>query len=378
MRDDMRLLRHLRAYAGDALNDVFYFYSAYGGLLRMDLKDGQMEYLNSPSIFSESTDSLCFFLVRNCDKIYQMNSHSGEIVGFDHNVHCSLKEMGEVDSAPLFVQSFGPYIYCLLNNGMLFTDIDVGTGEYTFVDWRKIFSKKSETYPISYGGLHGDKIFAFSWDRRDVVIYEMKQAEQKRYHFPEDIGMCKHIAPKDNGIFVLNENNQIYYWEPQNGHANKIWDEVHFSTEEIKKDSCGRIHLCGNKLVILPSRNGEDIRILDVASGVTDTYRDYPDDFQYMMGDPYKFVRYVETETEIIYPMRSANYVLKIDRRTGKLYWVRPRLPKEEDILAHFRPNKSNVYEEMFPLKSYPMLVKGNGMHCLRMETGEKIWNFLK
>ena len=67
----MRLLRHLRAYAGDTLNDVLYFYSAYGGLLRMDLKDGQMEYLNSPSIFSESTDSLCFFLVRNCDKIYQ-------------------------------------------------------------------------------------------------------------------------------------------------------------------------------------------------------------------------------------------------------------------------------------------------------------------
>ena len=378
MRVDMRLLRHLRAYSGVVLNDALYFYAAYGGLLRMDLKNGKMEYLDFPPIFENTTAQLHHFLVRNRGEIYQINSYNGQITGLDNSVVGSLKEMNEVASVPLFAQSYGSYIYCLLNNGMLFTDIDIRSGEYNFFDLRKIIPCKIEGYSIAYGGLHGEKIYAFPWVGRTMVIYEIRQAELKQYSFPRSIGICKHVATRDDKIYVLNNNNQIYYWEPQNEHVNKIWDEAYVSTKESRKDSCGRIHLCGSKLIILPSQNGTDIKILDVISGDTNTYRDYPPDFQYIMGDPYKFVRYVETESEIIYPMRSANYILKIDRYTGELRWVKPRPPMVEDILAHFQPNKANIYEEIFPLKLYHTLVKGSAVRYLHTGIGEKIWDFLK
>lgn len=132
----------------------------------------------------------------------------------------------------------------------------------------------------------------------------------------------------DENIYFLNWFGSIYKWDLKQKQIEIIET---LKTEPDETKSVSKIIYAGNKLIVFPSL-GEDINILDVSTYERKIYQGYPSDFMYQEKKWSKFYGYCEDDQYFYFAMRSANYVLKVDKQSGEFIWLKPNIPTSETI----------------------------------------------
>lgn len=154
----------------------------------------------------------------------------------------------------------------------------------------------------------------------DVIFcYEIATGKKKVYRLNKVLQDCIHSVFHKGYIYILNTFGVVYRWNIEKKELLEIAD---LKMNQNENESLSRVIHAGNKLIFLPGY-GNEIKILDEYTGKIEVYQDYPEDFSYQ-STWLKYYGYCEDENEYYFAACSGNYMLKIDKRSGKFVWMKP------------------------------------------------------
>ena len=202
-----------------------------------------------------------------------------------------------------------------------------------------------------------------------LYCYDLSEGTKNRYDLNTVVRECVDAVFYDGCIYILNMFGIIYQWNIEKKELQEIT-----ATETVhdKKMSVGRIVYAGNKLILLPAY-GSDITILDLQTEKAEIYQDYPDDYD-DRTEWLKYYGYCEDETYCYFAACAANYLLKIDKRSGALLWMKPKTDslggKTIDSLA-----KKVVYESNWELTDLFEITPMDPCYSAGMNIGKEIYD---
>lgn len=121
-----------------------------------------------------------------------------------------------------------------------------------------------------------------------------------------------------------------------------------------EKERLTKLCLTEKNIWILPG-NGEHIYLYDLGAGKCEKYNEYPSDFEYDIHEGWgKYTSYCEDETAYYWVMRSNNYFLRIEKKTGEGVWIYPQYTDKEHLLKkyYFEGGRA-MSEKVVPLDMY-------------------------
>jgi len=375
--EETGLFELLSAASCTVLDKRLLFYTGFGDLAALDLKTRRIDYLSNKN---DGIDTRSVFQIQG--KLYRLDNCSAKITEIASGAELYLTEAEESSAHVRFAETYDSFLFVLYGDGLFFGNIDVTNKSYRFLNLQKkledfIILKKTDCSFI-YGGRHENKIYIQENTNGYMLCYELEQDKWEAYRLPAEAGRIQHMACREDMIFLLNYKNEVYRWFPREKRVRLIWRA---DVYRDVKQYFGRIHICKDRLILLPWLNGSDIVLLDYQRGQSVLYKDYPEDFSYSFNDLYKYVTYTETEQTVYYPMRSSNYFLCISKTGGTLNWIKPILPGKEIVLNKFKSSclKKWIQAEMIPLNEYMDMV--NQQEADEVDdccVGEKIWKGIK
>lgn len=175
----------------------------------------------------------------------------------------------------------------------------------------------------------------------DVMFcYELSTGEKKRYKLNRVLQDCVHSVFHEGYIYILNMFGVVYRWDIEKTELLEIAD---LNINRDENESWSKVIYAGNRLIFLPAY-GNDIKILDLYSGKINIYESYPEDFTYQ-STWLKYYGYCEDENNYYFAACSGNYMLKIDKQTGKFAWMKPTI--EDSIVSkRMESVKDKIYYE--------------------------------
>ena len=140
----------------------------------------------------------------------------------------------------------------------------------------------------------------------------------------------------------------------------------------------------GNSLIVFPAMD-EDINIVDLASKEIKVYQGYPSDFEYQAagwGWTYgwsQYFGYCEDEDYYYFAMRSANYVLKVNKENGEFIWIKPNIPSREEmqrlkVKTKYAMGNTLFYEDEMTIIDLAKMDLKNGKNQKSKSVGSKIY----
>lgn len=188
-----------------------------------------------------------------------------------------------------------------------------------------------------------DKVLLISPSNHILVEFDMDSEHIERTDLPEQMADCIYMTWFDSKLWALTKEGTIkrfsegleleHYIKPKQGF-------------ELQEPHIGRIQVTHKNIVLLPN-TGEDIFVVDLETEEISPYEDYPKDFQYMRSK--NWAKYPDTceDTESYYcSMKAANYLLKIGKQDGKLVWIKPNFPPEQERLKYYEKNHASIFDE--------------------------------
>lgn len=204
----------------------------------------------------------------------------------------------------------------------------------------------------------GNIVWILPEGKRVIGAFDLACQSMKIYKFKENIERIVDAICIDENIFFLNLFGIIYKWN-----TNKKQIEIieTLKTKKIEKDFVIKIIYAGNKLIVFPLY-AADIKILDLSTDEMKIYRGYPSDFMYQKLEWSQYFHYCEDEFYYYFAMRSANYVLKVDKQSGEFIWLKPSIPplettqkvqklfQNENVRIEFVKGKTSFSEKEFKI----------------------------
>lgn len=346
--------KYLQAYSCAVRNSKMYFYTKGHELIQIDLETYDTRFVNED--FTEKNNNIVHSVFCVSDRLYYINRTGEMLVEAKTGKSFPLLQEKNEKVYVFFAVQDAEYIYILYSNGMLFSKIDVNNERFEVANLdRDLHIAGTDAASVDYVGLHNDKIFVFQKSENQMLCYDLKGCSSEVILLPDILGKCMHIAVEKDRIIVLNQESKIYSWNTRGGDIRLLYS---FDAKEPVLRSYNRMHIFKDKVILLPGLMGNDILILDKDYHSREIYAEYPKGFAYNMGDSYKYVRYAETESEILYPMRSANYILIISKETGDMRWIQPDIKSVQKMMAEYQRTCAPVIfmpEDMISFKAESM-----------------------
>lgn len=221
----------------------------------------------------------------------------------------------------------------------------------------------------------GDKVWLFQRKGRLAVSYNMESGTWEQYEMPLEINDCAHTISYGEQIYILNAEGKVYAFEPQGMCLDEIAD---CSDEKADGGAFSRLAVTDKNIYLLPSL-GSDIFILDINTREVKRYESYPEGFKYCAPEGWsKFHGYCEDEDHYYYAMRSMNFFLAINKRSGKERWIKLNFPTSRQYQdLYIKYNRSMLQESLCSMKEvldslkHPILDSENIGSTV---AGVKIW----
>lgn len=292
-------------------NEIVLF-TKYGDWIRIDIETGNAKVMESISDYQSSP----FMIFGIKGEFYRLDSGdntlykkgSGEWIKFDGNNTSSeiISLAGQIEDK----------IYVLYANGDLYYNIDVEKKTY---DHAVLFSG-DQVRPIA----ENDGYIYMQEGNKVLISYNILLSTEKKYTLEDYVGIIQHICVMNNkDLLILNNKNQIFRFN-----CDALCEKIcELGNEDVMH--WGRIHCINNEIVILPWRDSKQIYTYNPETEILET-EDIPSYVNFWEGGLFKFVRYYEDKSDIVYPCRAANCLLIISKRDRKLTWL--KLDVEENI----------------------------------------------
>lgn len=214
-------------------------------------------------------------------------------------------------------------------------------------------------------------------ERKGIVLkYDLFREESIVYSLPKSINGCMHVIWIKGLFYILSIDGKVFSWDLQKNKAKLLFNgKIKFPYAYF-----GKIAVTNKNIWILPCF-GKDIYVMNLKSNVEELYSTYPKDFCYDI-DPSKskFYGYTEDSKNYYFAMHSANYILIINKESGKEIWVKPKEPTLDEKIDHYiKASVDNFQELDFGIDGLFLIAKMNKDfwdEAKRKRIGEDIWNF--
>ena len=289
------------------------------------------------------------------------------------------------DNYALFT-SWGRKLYVFPRYGDKFIIIDL---EKEKVQKNKILSSKiqanrknKEKDTMSYfwcGCQLENKAWLFSKQGNMAVVYDMNSSMWQEYEIPGNIDNCVSVMPYEDKFYLLNSKGIVYCWDAKCALVEIIADCSNSSGDNTRFSQIG---VSGKRIFILPALE-KDIYYVDLKTRQINKYETYPKGFRYCGPENWsKFYGYCEDEECYYFAMRSANFMLVLNKQSGKEKWIKPRqLLREEYIKVYFNYNRSLLQETECNLEDvldYLDYDSANIQKKKGISLGKQVWRQVK
>lgn len=220
----------------------------------------------------------------------------------------------------------------------------------------------------------GESFFIFPQDGRRVLEYVIGNGIWRVHKLKENLTRCVHATVSENKSFILLADGTVFQWDIKNEKLNKIDYDLQAYTGQ---DTAGRICCAEDYIIMLPSL-AQDIVRIDRNSYKADVYRDYPSDFVYDPARKHwaKYYGYCENGTEYYFACRTSEYILKIEKQSGKISWIKSEVDKWE--LEKAFSGKDYIYEKEGYLEWLITRESRKSGDEKMSDIGEKIWEIMQ
>lgn len=342
----------------------------YHEFVQMDLKTGIMQYIDNYYKEDINIKGAVHSFFSMPDDLYYIDGNGRQIAALGKGKRIPLLESKQEISV-MFAGKWNEKIVVMYSNGFVFSEIDVMKGTYSFFDLGPALLKKdTNEIDADYIGLDEGVIIIFKRGENRLVCLDIGSNRMTECHYPKELKQVFHTVYREKKIFVLNTDGEIYLWDFKKNTAELMWK----SRESGQSLHYGRIHFFKDKVILLPSLRGKDILVFDINFDHETRYDNYSKGFSYNMQDQYKYIRYTESEDEIIYPMRSSYYVMTMNKDSGEINWIQPDRENICDMYKAFIKRHKELYlpegNIEFDFVDTDVEIKR------RLTVGEKIWRY--
>ena len=216
-------------------------------------------------------------------------------------------------------------------------------------------------------------------ERKGIVLkYDLLTGTSIQRMLPKDIKGCIHAVWKEGLFYILSTEGSVYSWNPADGKAEMLFD----SRNRYPFPYFCKIAVTDTNIWVMPCF-GEDILIIDLKDGNERTYSECPKDFYYF-EDPNmsKYYGTFEDDVNCYFAMHSANYLLIIEKKTGKEKWLKPVEPELYEKVGYYKDYDTQEYEESdLELKGLFMLLDEKKCDVDKAKgenTGKIMWDRLR
>lgn len=303
------------------------FYSVHGDLLRMDIDSGKTELVGKiPEPGKTSTSVYSIFIINS--QVYRLNNDDNRLLDEYNREVISLKEIGNPVPFLYYSRQIENQINILFGDGSLFREIDVNNHTYIYerIDDLCEFIAETENE-------------IFYWNKEGELICLTRKNEKKQLDLLD-------LRIEDR-IRSVAKNEGRYYFMKEDGEISAASiDESGKKVLICKGDGLKyqNLHFAGDKLIQIPYSMKNKIRIVYRDDDLFKyRYEEYPEDIISYDSQKFKFVRSMQDNEYIFYPMRGMNYFLIIDRRCGEIKWIMPNCTKDtmkQIVESYFTDNK--------------------------------------
>lgn len=346
--------------------ELFFVQTQHGLPAKMNLDKGDVSYCNFEGDFrlrrGDVTDDICMF--GGC--VYALETSGKKVIIFDLEklqcqyipLYCAYREWGNF----IGFEQYGSKFYIFPRYGNKICIMDIVNNKISEIE--NLFDGITE---LQCSCRIKHNVWLLPYDADVLGCYDLSKGEMQLYKLNRKVDHCVSAVYAEDSIYILNRFGIIFRWDMQECRlyeAKRIDKEYH----EDKSLYIKMIY-AGKKLIILPSL-AEEIKIWDLQTNKTEVYRDYPKDFYYYMNNMQGWAKYqgmCEDKNYYYMAMRRENYLLKINKQTGTLSWLKPRVPSRNDRIKIENALKERGAKMAFALGER-----------LFLETDMDLKNFLK
>lgn len=180
-----------------------------------------------------------------------------------------------------------------------------------------------------------------------VMEYDMVSGKCKEHFLPVQMKEYADVIYRDNVFYLLGIDGQVINWNLQNNRTKRLVEK------QNREAGFMRMLPTYCNIWLLPAL-GNDIYVIDDRTEAVTIYQSYPKDFEYIGSAEWsKYYGYCEDENRYYLAMRLTNYMLSIDKKTGKEQWLKFELPTEKEYIFQFTKRKKIINESEFTLQNY-------------------------
>lgn len=379
----------------DGKGNLYYVIHNRHAIRKLNLKKNIAEYIDNPEGYIPEEWSGIDKIWGYEDKLYLFEQNGDRMLEYslrDQKSRCFLLNCGmhSCDNWAAFTVcnnvlfAFASYLNRIikieLNSGELKKDSFPIDDIFKLEKKLETLNKGKNKIPcklFSCGCRVDDDIWLFMEQNTYVLKYNLFSGECKTYSLPEEIRGCNYAVWKENIFYILSNEGNVYLWNPL-----KAKKEILFDSENRNYPYFSKLIVTDTNIWIMPYM-GEDIYVVNLKDRGFCKYDRYPNDFSYL-EDPNrsKYYEYTEDEENVYFAMHSANYVLCIERKSGKEKWIKPKEPELEEEIRYCKSCGMSQYDEFeFGIKGFFMAVE-HREECLygdkKLLIGDLVWNRVK
>ena len=286
-----------------------------GFLAKMNVDSGKTEYCDIMEGFVLEKTSAVMDIFQG--KIYALDSYGNNLVVFDliRNqckyipLKCNYQKGNNFAAFEKYGKSY--YIFPRYGNKIIILDID----KNRITEMQRSFGDGKKIQCICRAG---NDMWILPENADQIYCYSISENKEKVYKLGRIIQNCVHSVFNESSLYILNMYGVIYRWDIE---RTELYEITALETKHDENESMSRILYAGNRLITLPGY-GNYIRLFDILTEKTSVYCDYPKDFKYQ-STWLKYYGYCEDEKFYYFAAASANYLLKIEKMSGGLTWIK-------------------------------------------------------
>lgn len=219
-------------------------------------------------------------------------------------------------------------------------------------------------------------IYLFERKKNKAVKFNLESREYAYVDVPGEIAEAIHIVECQNRFYILSQNGTVYLWNEEEGDIKEIYTGRHDEQE------FGRIVVTKSKLFLLPGL-GKRILIVNLQNHVISEQEQYPHDFdmEYCDLNWGKYFGIFKDTDYIWFANRKTNYMLRINRITENIEWIKIIPPSIEPVWWDLceKMRKIDLDEKTYGLELlFEIKQKQKAWNREGSRVGRSIWEAVK